>query len=66
MKKLSIKYNEKVISFNSNPWGLCFRWRYINAEKRCPVNIYLLKINNGNIRKKCEICSKLTIKTPPF
>ena len=37
MKKLSIKYDEKVISFNSNPWGLCFRWRYINAEKHCPV-----------------------------
>ena len=30
----------------------------------CPVNIYLFKINNRNIRKKCEICLKLTIKTP--
>ena len=25
-----------------------------------PANIYLLKTNNKNIRKKCEICSKLT------
>ena len=25
-----------------------------------PDNIYLLKINNGNIRKRSEICSKLT------
>ena len=24
-----------------------------------PANIYLLKVNNGNIRKKCEIYSKL-------
>ena len=24
----------------------------------------MLKINNTNIRKRCEICSKLTIKTP--
>ena len=29
-----------------------------------PAKIYLLKINNRNTRKKCEICSKLTIKTP--
>ena len=27
-----------------------------------PTNIYLLKINNKNARKKCEICLKLTIK----
>ena len=25
---------------------------------------YLLKVNNRNARKRCEICSKLTIKTP--
>ena len=29
-----------------------------------PANIYPFKVNNRNIRKKCEICSKLTIKTP--
>ena len=29
-----------------------------------PVNIYLLKVNNGNTIRICEICSKLTIKTP--
>ena len=28
-----------------------------------PANIYLLKVNNKNTRKKCEICSDLTIKT---
>ena len=28
------------------------------------VNIYLLKVNNRNTRKRCEICSKLTIKPP--
>ena len=28
-----------------------------------PVNIYLFKTNNRNTRKKCETCSKLTIKT---
>ena len=29
-----------------------------------PANIYLFKVINRNARKRCEICSKLTIKTP--
>ena len=29
-----------------------------------PANIYLFKVNNRNTRKRYEICSKLTIKTP--
>ena len=29
-----------------------------------PVGIYLLKVNNRNTGTRCEICSKLTIKTP--
>ena len=29
-----------------------------------PANIYLFKVNNKNTRKRCEINSKLTIKTP--
>ena len=29
-----------------------------------PANIYLLKVNNRNTRKRWEIWSKLTIKTP--
>ena len=28
-----------------------------------PANIYLFKVNNRNNRKRCNICSKLTIKT---
>ena len=28
----------------------------------CPANIYLFKVNNRNTRKRCEICTKLTIK----
>ena len=28
-----------------------------------PVGIYLLKVSNRNTRTRCEICSKLTIKT---
>ena len=33
-------------------------------NRRNPANIYLFKFDNRNIRKMCEICSKLTIKTP--
>ena len=29
-----------------------------------PAGIYLLKVNNRNTRTRCEICSKITIKTP--
>ena len=29
-----------------------------------PVDIYLFKVNNKNTRTRCEICSKLTMKTP--
>ena len=33
------------------------KWNY-------PDNIYLLKVMNRNTRKRCEICSKLTVRTP--
>ena len=28
------------------------------------ANIYLFKVCSRNPRKRCEVCSKLTIKTP--
>ena len=30
---------------------------------RYPANVYLFKVNNGNTRKCCEICSKATKNT---
>ena len=35
-----------------------------NFSRHLPAGIYLLKVNNRNTRTRCEICSKLTIKTP--
>ena len=29
-----------------------------------PVGNYMFKDNNRNTRTRCEICSKLTVKTP--
>ena len=34
-----------------------------NIFEYCPANIYLFKSNNRNSRKRCEVYSKLTIKT---
>ena len=39
---------------------LCFR----KHDSIYPTNIYLFIFDNRNTRKKCEIRSKLTIKTP--
>ena len=35
-----------------------------NFTKSYPANIYMFKVNNRNTKKKCGICSELTIKTP--
>ena len=35
-----------------------------NDELNIPVGIHMVKVNNRNTRTRCEICSKLTIKTP--
>ena len=44
------KLNQKLIQTRSNG--------------AVPAGIYLLKVNNRNTRTRCEICSKLAIKTP--
>ena len=36
----------------------------IESNDSKKIGIYLLKVNNANSRTRCEICSKLTIKTP--
>ena len=49
----------------------CSLWKHQDTGiSRCfqgyrdPASIYLFKVNNRNTRARCEICSKLTIKTP--
>ena len=39
-------------------------WCLIKISALFPAGIYLLNVSNGNTRKRCEICSKLTIKIP--
>ena len=38
--------------------------RIILKNKTFPADNFMLKINNGNTKTRCKICSKLTIKTP--
>ena len=44
----------------SSNWGL----KSFQHWGHYTVGIYLLKVNNRNNKRRCEICSKLTIKTP--
>ena len=49
--------------------GTYFKKKIIAADsysrrKLCSANICLFKVNNSDTRNKCEICSKLIIKTP--
>ena len=37
---------------------------YERNISRYPANIYWFKVNNRSTRKRCEICIRLTIKTP--
>ena len=48
---------------SEHPWLTfwCGNIQYINLV--LSANIYLFIVNNRNIRKRCEICSKLTMKT---
>ena len=36
----------------------------VSEQLTSPANSYLFKVNNRNTRTRCEICSKLTVKTP--
>ena len=49
------------------PWcsSFIFSNSILNLEydDHFPANSYLFQVNNRNITKRCEICSKLTIET---
>ena len=53
----SIGYSKEVATEPSYPLNT-------GLKLNVPAGIYLLKVNKRNITKRCEICSKLTIKTP--
>ena len=57
----------KDIDFTNQLKQMCLTHPPVPYIQNCtpyPASIYLLKVNNRNTRTSCEICSKLTIKTP--
>ena len=53
---------DKILLLNIADFISCTKCSQVNTK--IPADIYLLKVHNRNIRKRCEICSKLTIKIP--
>ena len=37
---------------------------FLDNSRRDPAGNYMFKVNNRNTRSRCDICSKLTIKSP--
>ena len=67
-EKLLVQTNDKIFTINSVIFlSNCtmnkeqVEFEFLNCSQD---GIYLFKVNNGNTRTMCEICSKLTIKTP--
>ena len=62
-------YIKKLWSENvRKPLDFMLKWNRWNViviflKAAIPDNIYLFKLNSRNFKKKCEICSKLTMKT---
>ena len=53
-----------VVNFCSGQFIVYSSFEKLKVSLNFPAGIYLLKVNNRNARTRCEICSKLTIKTP--
>ena len=66
MRKFS--YSENLVLFcmmlNKTSAHLQTLSNNIYSRKSFPADIYLFKVNKRNTKKRCEICSALTIKTP--
>ena len=54
---MKLHYSRNFVSYS-----FLHLWCSLFAKK-LTANFYLFKVNNGNTRKKCEICSLLTLKT---
>ena len=52
--------------FLPNSWQVFIKTKFMVRLRLWyfPAGNYMFKVNNRNTRKRCEICSKLTIKTP--
>ena len=62
----NLKTSKFSITINQNINYVIESYRILRMLmlKDIPANIYLFKGNNRITRKRCQICSKLTLKTP--
>ena len=62
-----VKFADLVYIFREAVLKSISKW-LLSFDLTCyslyPANIYFLKGNNRKTRRRCEICSKLTVKTP--
>ena len=61
MQKQFMLLSTDVIDISGGEIGIAYS---TNECGRNPTGNYMFKVNNRNTRTRCEICSKLTIKTP--
>ena len=51
-------------SYGCKTWIAMEAFGCYEVSRHHPAGIYCIKVNKENARSKCEICSKLTMKTP--
>ena len=56
--------NDNVLSFRGLVTFLNVALHFFHFKFLYPAGNCMFKVNNRNTRTRCEICSKLTIKTP--
>ena len=61
--KSNAKIMKHIFPTLIKPWNSCIKFHISGPSSAHPVNIYLLKVNNKNIRESCEICLNITTKT---
>ena len=59
LKDKLLEITNYLRSFANSFYRIDYLLLYLN-----PAGIYLFKVNNRSTRARCEICSKLIIKTP--
>ena len=59
-----LKATQPAIACSHNINNIANESRCYQISKSYPAGNCMFKVNNRNTRTRCEICSKLTIKTP--
>ena len=65
--KTVVPFKKRIVRGNNKPHITSFIREKIMTRsklKNNPAGNCMFKVNNRNTRTRCEICSKLTIKTP--